>query len=321
MIKRAIQIPLLIGVISITSACRLEVIVGDGGLVNSASGHRDCPSASYCINDIEDASFSDSFTAIANPGYEFVRWHDGSGFFCSGSTATTCALELPGGAFAESILSTFLSGQIMPVFKYLGLDSDGDEIDDRSDPDDDNDLVPDEDDLCPRDPDPTCGMGTEITDVVNANGKVWAQPDLFAGITWNQINAVCPEGPCITGGILNGNDMSGWRWADAFEMSVLLEHYNNDFTTGTVTETVLGALDSPWILAFIADGWRSLNQTGYWVRAFAWGTVTEDGLDEDFPHAVAGAENDTGQSALYLAYESQPDESNDHVGGWFYQVE
>jgi hypothetical protein len=52
-----------------------------------------------------------------------------------------------------------------------------------------------------------------ITDTVTADGKEWAQVDLFLNLSWYDINAVCPEGVCSDGGMLNGYDMTGWLWA------------------------------------------------------------------------------------------------------------
>jgi Divergent InlB B-repeat domain/Thrombospondin type 3 repeat len=49
-------------------------------------------------------------------------------------------------------------------------------------------------------------------DVVEAGGKVWAQPDRFqGGVSWEQLEAVCLDGLCR--GTLNGFDMTGWKWA------------------------------------------------------------------------------------------------------------
>jgi hypothetical protein len=53
---------------------------------------------------------------------------------------------------------------------------------------------------------PAESTGIDITDTVTVDGKVWAQVDLFTNLSWNDINAVCPEGACF--GILNGHDMT-----------------------------------------------------------------------------------------------------------------
>lgn len=49
-----------------------------------------------------------------------------------------------------------------------------------------------------------------ITDTVTVDGNEWAQADLFVGLSWNEMNAVCPAGNCMNGGMLGGNDMTGW---------------------------------------------------------------------------------------------------------------
>lgn len=319
------KILMILTAASVLSGCRLEVIVSDGGNVLSQSGLRDCTGASYCINEIDDPYFNDIFTAVANPGYEFVRWQAGGGFFCGNSTNATCSFGLQGGPNADAIVATEVSTYLMPIFEYVGLDTDGDEIDDRKDDDDDNDLTLDADDLCPRDPDPTCGIGVPISnvDIIAVNGKDWAQPDLFEGVTWAQINAVCPEGTCVNGGVLNGHDMTGWRWAHVYEMSVLFDHYNSDFTLGSERQFLQGAEDSSWVLAFIADGWRSLDEigiSGYQVGGHVWGT-TYDAGGWTYDYAQASVTNNGGQSELRIDGSDVPNFSYELFGGWFYRAE
>lgn len=320
-----LKILMILSLASVMSGCRLEVIVSDGGTVLSQSSVRDCVGPSYCINEIDDPYFNDTFTAVANPGYEFVRWQAGDGFFCGNSTNTTCSFGLEGGPGAESIVASENSTYIMPIFRYVGLDTDGDEIDDRKDDDDDNDLTPDADDLCPRDPDPTCGIGVPIAnvDIVTVNGKEWAQPDLFQGVTWSQINAVCPEGPCINGGVLNGHDMTGWRWAHVYEMSVLFNHYNSGINYGTGQQYESDSADAAWILAFFADGWRSLYEIGSFsdanVSGHAWGGVSDG--ETTYDYATATVEITFGTSLLRIDGYDYPLVSTDRLGGWFYRAD
>lgn len=93
-------------------------------------------------------------------------------------------------------------------------------------------------------------------DIVVVDGTEWAQPDLFFGSTWSDVQAVCPGGICQGGVMLNGYSMSGWRWATIDETNALFNGYigspqlgpGPDFyqqTIGTFAED------------FFADGWRA----------------------------------------------------------------
>jgi hypothetical protein len=74
--------------------CKLNVIVPPGGTVALGEGSpSECPEASVCEIDVTDANYSEEFTAIANPGYEFVRWQGGTGFLCGDSANTLCGLR------------------------------------------------------------------------------------------------------------------------------------------------------------------------------------------------------------------------------------
>ena len=108
-------------------------------------------------------------------------------------------------------IGLFATGHIMPIYKDVGIDTDGDGIRNDLDEDDDNDGVLDSIDICPLNSNPTCT--SPIIDVVKVNGKTWAQVNLFVGLFWGDINTVCPEGHCISNGVLNGYDMTGWEWA------------------------------------------------------------------------------------------------------------
>ena len=68
---------------------------------------------------------------------------------------------------------------------------------------------------------------TPITgnDIVTADGKEWAQPDLFTSISWNQMNTACPFGACKAGAILNGKDLTGWTWAGFGDVAALYNSF------------------------------------------------------------------------------------------------
>ena len=93
---------------------------------------------------------------------------------------------------AEKVVALFETGYIMPVFKDVGFDPDGDGIRNELDDDDDGDgFLLDEDDICGLNPNPECDLDSLVV-----NGKEWAQPDLFRGTNSDVIRPVCPEGIC-----------------------------------------------------------------------------------------------------------------------------
>jgi len=84
------------------------------------------------------------------PGYQFVKWHKGSGFLCGDSTNLTCTFTMPADAnLATTVIGVFATGYMMPVYKDVGIDTDGDGLRNELDSDDDNDGVLDVDDPCP----------------------------------------------------------------------------------------------------------------------------------------------------------------------------
>jgi hypothetical protein len=149
--------------------CKLAVIVGEGGDITSVSGTNDCSGPGYCVIDIDDPNFTETFTAVPKPGYEFVKWQDGWGFQCADVQSIFCTVSIPPGA-ASAILASYDTASIRPVFNNVGIDTDGDGIRNSEDPDDDNDGVLDEDDLDPLDPNvtTTCGGAVEGVELIEA---------------------------------------------------------------------------------------------------------------------------------------------------------
>jgi hypothetical protein len=227
MTSRLCKILTVFGAVALLAGCKLVVVSPQGGDVTSLSNTRNCAGGSLCEIDVKK-QFSESFTAVAKPGYQFVRWQKGTDFLCGDSTSPTCAVTLSGNAAVDAaIVALFDIAYIMPIYKDVGVDTDGDGIFDRQDEDDDNDGVLDVDDDCPLVGPNLNGFGCPyppITDTVNANGREWAQVDLFTNLTWNQIAAVCPPptGACIDHGVLNGLTMTGWTWASLADVTALL---------------------------------------------------------------------------------------------------
>ncbi len=210
------------------SGCKLAVLVPQGGSVQSLSGTRNCLGPRYCEFEINDGDFSETFTAVPRPGFEFVKWQKGDGFFCGNSTDPVCAVSLPGGAAGDSIVASFAEGSIRPLFRSHGVDTDGDGTVNEIDTDDDNDGRSDDSDDCPLDGPNRNGLGCpSISDeeMVLVGDKYWAQLQPFPHLSWDEINAACPASTGICFGKIGDVDVTGWTWASGNEVTALLNAF------------------------------------------------------------------------------------------------
>lgn len=144
----------ILAVSSPIAGCKLALMVPTGGEVISSSSTRNCDGGSggkFCTFDLSSVSlpFNESFTAEVKPGYQFIKWQGGDDFRCSESTNPVCNVSIADTLLGMGILATYETSYLMPVFKDVGFDTDGDGEFDRQDEDDDNDGIPDIDDPCP----------------------------------------------------------------------------------------------------------------------------------------------------------------------------
>lgn len=218
------------------TGCKLAVMVPPGGLVQSASGTRNCDGGlvgKFCTFDLSSAAlpFNESFTVSARPGYQFVRWQKGKGFFCGKSTSPTCTLSIANNDVGAMTIALLETGYLMPVFKEIGIDTDGDGVLDPNDADDDNDGLEDGADNCPLFAPNADGFGCPkpLPNAIIVDGKEWAQPALFAGVSRNEVRLVCPlrGGVSVCTGELNDVDINGWNWATSAEVTALLGSYSS----------------------------------------------------------------------------------------------
>ena len=144
-----------------------------------------------------------------------------------------------------------------------------------------------------------------ITDTVTVNGTTWAQVDLFAGRSWNNINTVCPGGVCGTG-TLNGFDMAGWHWASADDLAgafnpFLVDNgFGGDDLLGPGPDRFYWGYSYPsadFGSDFIDEGFRPTSQlfgnrvlTG-WISNLVPGdaSLAYEGVVGDYPGQVQGA--------------------------------
>jgi hypothetical protein len=154
-----------------------------------------------------------------------------------------------------------------------------------------------------------------ILGIVVVDGKEWLQPDLFTNLSWNDINAVCPEGACA--GTLNGQDLTGWTWATVDDLNALFNYYIGTEVLGPGPDIYVVSPDSEWAPAFFNDGWRGTgvkDSVRGWVRSLGeFGAYTPSmsndytPLDDTVDIAIT---NDSDGVEL----------RRDFVGGWFYRT-
>jgi hypothetical protein len=202
---KAVRFLILAGFVSLVTACKIAVMVVEGGEVQStASGT--CMAGSNCIVEVHDTTFSEAFTAIPNEGWYFHGWNSDDRFLCGGSTNRECTLSFEWysqeNPAVEILVASSETFYLMPIFK--------------------------EHPIYPR-----ATLGNEPRSIwIDGENQQWLQPKDFTGYTFNQVNAVCPDGACV--GSLPGStfDLTGYTWASIMEVSSLFNAYglNPPFT-------------------------------------------------------------------------------------------
>lgn len=123
----------------------------------------------------------------------------------------------------------------------------------------------------------SCGAVNAIpidsADTLLVDGREWSQVDLFNGLSWTNINAVCPGGVCGSG-TLNGYDMAGWTWASTETVNDLFNYYLGFDALGPGPDywkrsgTIMDATEPVRSSFMNGGGWRStdvVNYLGSWV--------------------------------------------------------
>lgn len=264
------------------ASCKLAVLVVEGGSVQSASGTRNCLEQEVCVFLVDDTNFTETFTAVPNEGWSFVRWNSGAFFLCGDSNDPVCVVSntgLAGNPDAESIVQGNTTFYLMPVFEGSYSSNDGE----------------------------------PIVDTIVAGGREWAQVDLFTDLSWDEIKAVCPAGLC--NGKLNGFDMTGWKWASVEDMNALFNDYIGDNVLGPGPSQYLQG-NSAWEPAFFADGWRPTN---FISSTRDTSGLTRDMLDDTRAAVAFIANDDEVLDGAITSSPLSPIQALPTVGAWFYR--
>lgn len=100
----------------VIQGCRITQVVPDGGFVRSSSGAHDCQSGQTCVIEIANGPFTDTFTAIAAPGYRFTGWRTGKNSLCGGKDTPCALLDIP-----TSLTSVDADTYLYPDFEFIGV--------------------------------------------------------------------------------------------------------------------------------------------------------------------------------------------------------
>lgn len=102
------------------SACKIIATSPDEGSIVTATGNNDCGSGETCEFDVENGSeFSETYTAVANPGYLFQAWREDPNYLCGGGT-DPCALNDVPGSFTDQDITLFIEPVFVEDPDFLG---------------------------------------------------------------------------------------------------------------------------------------------------------------------------------------------------------
>jgi hypothetical protein len=252
-----------------------------------------CAAGTICIIEVTDASFSEVFEAVPQEGWRFRRWNSGQRLLCGRSTIPQCGLSFEN-VVANPNLDVVLASS--ETFYLMPV------------------FKPD-------------------TDVIEAGGKAWLQPDLFQNMTWEEIHAVCPLGVCPDGAQLRGRDMTGWRLASVDDLNSLfngymggqlLGHGHRGFMWGRSEDGEMGQLPNRYFVDDFYDaGWRPLhsgpiddgfprNNPNYirMIQGWAWNAMTQSPAWMQFRHRLYPWGSD-------IEVESYDGTAPSDTGAWF----
>lgn len=106
-----------LGISVLLMGSKVIIHVPEGGSVVSSSGLVACSAGEVCTVDIDPQHFSETFIAVAEPGYQFADWGKAPGAVCKASHNPYCE-ELDNSAFAARFATTSSSAtrRMNPTF-------------------------------------------------------------------------------------------------------------------------------------------------------------------------------------------------------------
>lgn len=215
--------------------------------------------------------------------------------------------------------------------REVAADFDSDGLSDSEDPDNDNDGIADTGDSCPWNANRNCPH------TMLAGDTQWLQPKDFSGLSWADIDAVCPAdagGACD--GVLRGREMRGWTWASAADVRTLFTTYGFEHAPPELAEPqnwpqqILPNTDNEAPYAWEQAGWRPTSVLCPWYCFFQVVGYTRDwpndpeALDAlSVPLLIIYPEGyfDTNVYSIGVIGEIAPAYAHayDVKGGWFYR--
>lgn len=112
----------LVFAVTLVVACKVRIVVPEGGDVSSQSGAFNCKAGETCTIDVVDIFFEETFVATPAQGYRFHAWKKWPGKkngFCGGRTIP-CELSTAGFDASPALMSILEGDDIFylqPIFK------------------------------------------------------------------------------------------------------------------------------------------------------------------------------------------------------------
>jgi len=135
------------------------------------------------------------------------------------------------------------------------------------------------------------------------NGKDWSQPNLFTGLSWNDISAVCNPDTGLCDGDLNGIDVTGKIWASVDEVNGLFNSFlpmSAQLGSGPATSSEFNSSGAPEFHSFFAPtlSYSSLQSVSGITRSLAplgsaWHGTAQHSFGENINGAFTTALADT----------------------------
>ena len=102
----------------VLGGCKIHVLMPEGGEVQSVNSGT-CLSGNVCILQVSDTNYTETFTAIPQPGWQFVKWNNGEEFLCADSIDPVCVVSnvpVAGDPTAEAFVASNGVLYLLPVF-------------------------------------------------------------------------------------------------------------------------------------------------------------------------------------------------------------